>query len=209
VIEAQPTAPTTQPATEVAGAEAEDGATGAAPVPQARPADAPSESPQPGDTATAGAPAEDGSPGSAAAGAGGETRTLSAGGGLAAASRDLLNRLPGVAGGGGSQGGSAAADGQMRAMEQRGSRLAKECLDNSNAFQRYDKVSVTFEVKLDPARTRMTLQPNPTVHVGDPLPGWRMAVIENALNECSAFRAFVFSRQGIDSFRFQFTSGKL
>jgi len=125
---------------------------------------------------------------------------------LQAASAALARQLPGV-GSGGSGSGQGGTPGGA-AMQARGSELAQACLDRAGVFQAHDSITATFEVQVDKSRRTLDMDGNYELHSGRPISAPRVGQIERTLNRCSEFVDFVLAQPGLNTFRFDFSSGR-
>lgn len=183
--------------------------TGAAPVPRAR-----AQEPQQQQTASvAGGQQQGGTPHQPTKPAGGGGTGAKTSGGasgqtaadaLRKASAALSGRLGGLGKGkNGVPGGTSLTGSQLT----QGSRLAQACLERKQVFKFGDKISTTFDVRIDRGLRRLFLSSGSAQRRSTRLSAPRLAEINAALNSCDSFKKFVLEQPGLTTFSFNFQSG--
>lgn len=179
---------------------------GALPVPRQKaeePARAPSET---GAQQQAAAPEATAKPSGSGTSAktGGSGSSQTAADALRKASEALSGRLGGLGKGtSGVPSGTSLTGSQLN----QGSRLAQACLEQRQVFKFGDKISTTFNVRIDRGQRRLYLPPGNEISSGDNLSGPRLREISLALDQCDGFKKFVLDLPNVTTFNFKFNSG--
>lgn len=211
VTAAQPKPPQTQasvavPQTETPDTETMNGkqSSGAAPIPRQKaeePQRAPAESGGQQQAATPEETAKPSGSGTAAKAGGGSQTAADA---LRRASEALSGRLGGLGKGtSGVPSGTSLTGSQLS----QGSKLAQACLEQRQVFKFGDKISTTFNVRIDRGQRRLFLPPGNEISSGDRLSGPRLREISLALDKCDSFKKFVLDLPDVTTFSFKFASG--
>ena len=74
-------------------------------------------------------------------------------------------------------------------------------------FKFGDKISTTFNVRVDRGQRRLSMPPGNEISSGDRLSGPRLREISLALDKCDSFKKLVLDLPDVTTFSFKFASG--